>query len=142
MLEDVVAVTAAGKSLRANPSPLQLLALLAPEQRWCRGAEARDADGNPVTFDNTRAAAWDITGALCTLFGWKRACELFRQLDRHIFGRKRLHIFNRCREMNALAALQDYNDDRGTTYEMVVTRLRTMPVWRGPQRCPEKSSGC
>jgi len=112
----------------------QLLALLAPEQHWCRDAEARDELGNPVSFDDTSATAWDLTGALCALFGWKRACELFRQLDRHIFGRKRFHSYHQDCEMNALAALQIYNDDRATTYEMVVAKLRTMPVWRGPQR--------
>ena len=66
----------------------QLLALLEDERRWCRDAEARDADGNSVSFHDATAVAWDITGALCRLFGWRRACELFRQLDRHIHGKR------------------------------------------------------
>jgi hypothetical protein len=111
----------------------RLLALFDREQRWCQNAEAQDEDGNPVTFDDTRATAWDITGAVCLLFGWKRACELFRQLDRHISGQKRDQWLNRQPEIDSLAALQDYNDDSETTYEMIVTQLRTMPVWREPQ---------
>ncbi|MFQ5804821.1 MAG: hypothetical protein ACE5I3_00050 [Phycisphaerae bacterium] len=119
----------------------RLLALFDREQRWCQDAEARDKDGNPVTFDDTRAAAWDITGAVCLLFGWRRACELFRQLDRHISGHKRDGWFNRKPEIDSLAALQDYNDDSETTYEMVVTQVQTMPVWRGPRRGIDDSSG-
>lgn len=119
----------------------RLLALLAREQCWCQNAEARDDDGNPVAFDDTNAAAWDITGAMCLLFGWKRACELFRQLDRHISGEKRDQWFNRKPEIDSLAALQDYNDSSATTYEMVVTQLQTMPVWRGPRQGTDDSPG-
>jgi hypothetical protein len=109
----------------------RLLALFNREQRWCQDAEARDGDGNPVRFDDSGAVAWDITGAMCLLFGWRRACVLFRQFDRHIFGQKRDRWGNRQPEIDSLAALQDYNDDGETTYETVVMHLQTMPVWRG-----------
>jgi hypothetical protein len=33
-----------------------------------------------------------------------------------------------------MAALQDYNDLHETTYELIVARLRTMPVWRGSRQ--------
>ena len=112
----------------------RLLALFSREQRWCQNAEARDGDGNPVVFDDADAAAWDITGGMCLLFGWKRACELFRQLDRHISGEKRDQWFNRKPEIDSLAALQDFNDNDATTYQTVVTQLQTMPVWRGTRR--------
>ena len=118
----------------------RLLALFDRKQSWCQHAEARDQEGNPVTFDDTSAAAWDITGAMCLLFGWKRACTLFRQLDRHISGQKRDHWFNRNPEIDSLAALQDYNDDGETTHAEVVAKLRTMPVWRGPRPCGDDDS--
>jgi len=118
----------------------KLLALFDRKQRWCQDAEARDKAGNAVTFDDTRATAWDITGAICLLFGWRRGCELFRQLDRHISGQKRDHWRNQKPEIDSLAALQDYNDDNETTYEMVVTQLQTMPVWRGERQRRDNSS--
>ncbi len=30
-----------------------------------------------------------------------------------------------------MAALFDFNDDDDTTYEMMIGRLRELPVWRG-----------
>lgn len=112
----------------------RLLALLHDEDRWCQGAEARDHHGDPVRYDDVTAVAWDITGALCFLFGWRRACVLFRQLDRHIFGQQRHGWFEQSPELASMAALQDYNDDDKTTYEMVISRLRTVPVWHGSPR--------
>lgn len=67
----------------------RLVALFAHEGKWCKEAEARNADGAPVTFDADKAVAWDITGALCRLFGWQRACALFEQMSRHIVGYQR-----------------------------------------------------
>jgi hypothetical protein len=129
-----------GETIAMMPDEKErLLALFDGEQRWCQDAEARDRNGNAVPFDDTRAVAWDITGAMCLLFGWRRACQLFCQLDRHISGQKRDGWFNRKPEIDSLAALQDYNDDNETTYEMVLRELRTMPVWRGKQHCTDYS---
>jgi hypothetical protein len=110
----------------------QLLALLDHERRWCRDAEAHDADGDAVRYDDDAAVAWDVTGALCRLFGWQRACVLFRQLDGHING-KRVAIGWPARdaEMDALGALQDFNDRVDMTFDMVRRRIETMPVWHG-----------
>jgi len=119
----------------------RLLALFDRKQRWCQGAEARDAHGAPVAFDDAGATAWDLTGALCLLFGWKRACELFRQLDRHISGQRRGQWHNHRPEIDALVALQDYNDDSQTTYETLLNHLRSMPVWRGPRNGRDDATG-
>ena len=113
----------------------QLLALLDHEGRWCRDAEAHDANGDAVRYDDDAAVAWDVTGALCRLFGWRRACVLFEQLDRHISGR-RVAIGRHAgdAEMDAMRALQDFNDRVDMTFDMMRERIETMPVWHGQPR--------
>ena len=120
----------------------QLLALLDHERRWCRDAEAHDANSDAVHYDDDAAVAWDVTGALCRLFGWQRACVLFRQLDRHING-KRVAIGWRARdgEMHAMGALQDFNDQVDMTFDIVRERIETMPVWHGNARRIGAASG-
>jgi hypothetical protein len=110
----------------------QLLALLKHQGNWCRDAEAHDAGGEPVHYDDPSAVAWDITGALCRLFGWQRACALFRQFDRHVNGRrKEIGWPVRDAEMHAMGALQDFNDQVGMTFEVLRQRIESMPVWHG-----------
>lgn len=113
----------------------QLLELLDHEGKWCQGAEARDANSDAVRYDDDAAVAWDVTGALCRLFGWSRACVLFGQLDRHI-NRKRVALGWPAAdvEMYAMGALQDFNDRIGLTFDMMRERIRTMPVWHGNAR--------
>ena len=106
----------------------KLLALLDNERRWCQGAEARDQQGSPVRYDDLSAVAWDITGAICHLFGWRRACVLFRQLDGHIAGQEPDGRSEPNPEIASMAALQDYNDQNQTTYKTMITQLKTMPV--------------
>lgn len=115
----------------------KLLELLHGEQRWCKDAEARDEHGNAVRYDDESAVAWDLTGATCLLFGWQRACELFRQLDRHITGRRRKHYLRQNLDIASMAALQDFNDLGGTTYDAIAARLSSMPVRRGNRHCVE-----
>ena len=113
----------------------QLLALLDHERKWCRGAEAQDANGDAVSYDDGAAVAWDLTGAMCRLFGWRRACVLFEQLDRHING-KRVAIGwpSGDAEMHAMGALQNFNDQVDMTFDLVRARIDTMPVWHGTAR--------
>jgi hypothetical protein len=120
----------------------QLLALLDHERRWCRDAEAHDANSDAVRYDDDAAVAWDVTGALCRLFGWQRACVLFGQLDRHING-KRVAIGwpERDAEMDAMGALQDFNDQVDMTFDMMRERIETMPVWQGNARRIGPASG-
>lgn len=110
----------------------KLLSLLERGEAWCRNAEATDRSGNGVAYDDETAAAWDISGALCRLFGWRRACVLFGQFDRHIHGK---HAFSGWpipdTEMDAMIALQDFNDRVDTTFEAVRGKIETMPVWQG-----------
>jgi hypothetical protein len=109
----------------------KLLALLGDEGQWCREAEARDRHGDAVRYDDVTAVSWDLTGAICLLFGWRRACELFPQLDRHIIGGKRGPGHRQNPEIDAMVALQDFNDLLETTYDGLVAQLRSMPVRRG-----------
>jgi len=120
----------------------QLLAFLDHERRWCRDAEARDAKSDAVRYDDDAAVAWDVTGALCRLFGWQRACALFVQFDRHING-KRAGIGWPVRdaEMDAMGALQNFNDRVDMTFDMIRERIDTMPVWHGNARRTEGGAG-
>jgi hypothetical protein len=117
-----------GDFVMLEDEKVKLLELLHAERRWCKEAEARDRRGRAVRYDDTTAVAWDLTGAVCLLFGWRRAGELFRQLDRHITGQKRKHRLLRDPTIASMAALQDFNDLRHTTYDEVMTLLRTMSV--------------
>ena len=107
----------------------RLLALFVAREYWCQGAEARDVDGEAVRYDDSTAVAWDITGGMCLLFGWQRACALFRQVGGHILGEGDPRPA-RSPEIESMAALQDYNDRRDTTYKKIIEHLRTMPVRR------------
>ena len=112
----------------------RILHLLSSKSRWCQDAEARDGRGEPVRYDNAAAVAWDLTGALCHLFGWERAMQLFTQLARHLTGRKppagRHWTHPRDPQMAAMAALQDYNDQPVTDYETMMARLAAVPVYQ------------
>ncbi|MGD8452735.1 MAG: hypothetical protein PVJ57_13025 [Phycisphaerae bacterium] len=110
----------------------RLLALLEREASWSQGAEAHGVDGRAVCYDDEAAVAWDLTGALCRLFGWQRACVLFGQFDRHIHGKRSTFTWpKRNAELDAMVALQEYNDRRDTTFTMLRERIESMPVWRG-----------
>ena len=109
----------------------KLLTLVDSERRWCQDAEARDADGNPVRYDDDTAVAWDITGALCHLFGWQRACALFVQFNRHVNGKSKTERWPMGdARIKSMAALQDFNDLASTTFGELRGRIETMRVWQ------------
>ncbi len=101
-------------------------------QRWCQAAEARDERGEPVAFSDHTAVAWDLPGALCRLFGWSRAAELFPALACHV---PRLHPHERgggAGAIDALVALQNWNDDPRTTHADIAALIRILPVSENP----------
>jgi hypothetical protein len=106
----------------------KLLALFETDGCWCQDAEARDAFGAPVKFHDPLATAWDLTGAMCTLFGWTRARALFGQFERHVHKRKRLAGFNRDAAIESMVILQSFNDRSDTTFAVIRNLLETMPV--------------
>lgn len=110
----------------------RLLDLLDQEWKWCKHVEAQDAKATPVQCNDDSATAWDVTGALYRLFGWGRASSLYIQLDRHIHGKRRNSGWPpRNLELEAMVALQEFNDSDDTTFEVMRSRLETMPVWSG-----------
>jgi hypothetical protein len=117
----------------------RILTLFSSKSSWCQEAEARDGRGAAVRHDDVAAIAWDLTGALCHLFGWERALELFPQLARHLTGQKapagRHWTQPRDPQMASMAALQDYNDQSTTTYESLMARLADSPVYQ-PRKAP------
>ena len=112
----------------------RMLALLNSRSSWCQEAEARDRRGEDVRFDDPTAVAWDLTGALCHLFGWERAMQLFSQLARHLTRRKppigRHWTRPQDPQMAAMAALQDYNDQPSTHHRSMMARLMALPVYQ------------
>ena len=112
----------------------ELLAFFENERRWCTEAEALDAYGRPVKFHDPFATAWDVTGAMCYLFGWTRARTLFGQLERHIHKRRRIPGISRDAAIESMVTLQAYNDRPETAFEVLLTLLETMPVWTGVSR--------
>ncbi len=110
----------------------QRLALLDHQRRLSRDAEGRDADRDAVQHDEDAAVAWDVTGALCGLLGWRRACVLFGKLDPHVNGRPvAIGRPTGDAEMHATGALRVFNDKVDVTFETVRERIETMPVWHG-----------
>jgi len=110
----------------------QLLALFDRGERWCQHAEARDRSGQPVSYDDEAAVAWDLTGALCRLFGWPRAGELFCELQRRLDGSRQTAREERRPagpaqdpQMRAMAALQEFNDHAQTNFAAVVALIRS-----------------
>ncbi len=120
----------------------QLLGLLEHPGKWCRNAEALDAGGNGVVYDDDAAVAWDLTGALCRLFGWQRACVLFEQVERHIVGKRRTAGWPlRDTGIEAMKALQEFNDRADTTFDVLRERLEAMPVWNSGNRADGAATG-
>jgi len=117
----------------------EMLSLFDREERWCKGSEARNGQGEPVSYNDESAVAWDLVGGLCHLFGWQRACQLFEQVHRHVAGPSTVR-FRENSDMHAMGALCDYNDALGTTYGMLVATLESMPIWRGGPAIEEEDA--
>lgn len=109
----------------------RLIALFKEERNWCREADATDAEGQSVRYDNEQAVSWDLVGGLCHLFGWKRASQLFGPISRHLTGKKQVMAPVKNQEMTAMTVLLNFNDDTDTTYERLMERLHALPVWHG-----------
>jgi hypothetical protein len=104
-----------------------LLTLFEKESRWCQHVEARDERGRPVHYRDKKAVAWDVVGGMCFLFGWERACALFKEVERHVSGLQRYPTYGDP-EMAAMASLHDFNDKRNTTHNLIMAKLRGVPV--------------
>ena len=105
----------------------ELLTLFEKESRWCQHVEARDERGQPVHYHDKKAVAWDVVGGMCFLFGWERACKLFEPVARHVSGLQRYQAA-RDPEMAAMVFLKDFNDKRDTTHNLIMAKLRGVPV--------------
>lgn len=106
---------------------VQLLALLLDERHWCQSAEARRADRQPVAYSDPETIAWDLTGAVCHWFGWRRACELFIQIDRRPHARAgAARVGNAA--TTAMVSLQSWNDDPRMSHPELLAVLERLPV--------------
>jgi hypothetical protein len=107
----------------------RLIEFFDDEKRWCRGTDATDKRGQLVHYDDEKAVSWDIVGGLCHLFGWKRASRLFEPISRQLTGRHHAVAPMENQEIAAMSALLDFNDDDGTTHDLMMARFRELPVW-------------
>ena len=117
----------------------RLLDLFADEQRWCQHAEAMNQEQDPVRYDDESAAAWDLVGGLCYLFGWPRARQLFGELEGHIVGRPGT-ASDLDADIAAMTALVEFNDARDTTYDKVMATLRELEVRPGRSSSDDRNS--
>jgi len=111
----------------------RLLTLLGSRAQWCWHAEGRDRCGHAVHHHDPAAVAWDLTGAVCVLFGWGRALELFSQMERQLVGRKpaarrAFGLQNSDPQICSMVAVQEFNDHTDTTCELMMARLQAMSV--------------
>ena len=89
--------------------------LLESASKWTRGAQARDADGNPVSPFSSRAVSWSLIGALrrCHQEEWNAARD---KAWSDVLGR-----------FGATMNLGIYNDEVAA-YEDVVALLRRLDL--------------
>lgn len=106
----------------------RLLSLLLDGRRWCQSAEARRADGQAVNYSDPDATAWDLSGAVCHLFGWRRARELFVQIDRQVHVEDGAGPVAGDAAIAAMVGLQRWNDDPGTSHPDLLDLLERLPV--------------
>jgi len=107
---------------------VKLLALFRNESFWCQEAEARNAVGEEVKLNDSCATAWDLTGGLCALFGWERACALYGQIAQHLRAQSDPGVRAEFEAMEAFAVLQEFNDRESTRFADVFSLLESMPV--------------
>lgn len=108
----------------------QLLEFFKDEASWTRDVEARDRSGTPVHYDDPTAVAWDLVGGLCRLFGWRRACTLFGQVQRHVAdGERRSFGWPAAQtDIEAMRSLQEFNDSATTDFNHLYEQLQSMPL--------------
>ncbi len=113
-----------------------LLSTFSIPTKWCKEMEACNGSGDSVSYDDPTAVAWDLTGGLCMLFGWDRAGELFPQLVRYVLNDK-VTVGGPNASIQAMVALQEFNDSPETTHDDLLARIQTIPVWaRGSRTEP------
>jgi hypothetical protein len=110
----------------------ELLALLSDPHHWYQSAEARGADGQAVNHSDPEATAWDLTGAVCPLIGWRRACELFVQIERRLHPPHPAGLDGGDAAISAMIGLQSWNDDPQTSHPQLLTAMARVPVSHRP----------
>ncbi len=113
----------------------KLLELFDDEVRWCQGIDAVNQRGEAVGYDDETAVSWDLVGGLFHLFGQKRGARLCETIARHVVPsderRRTTHYDTRSADIVAMATLLDFNDAEETTHDVLIDRLRGLPVWHG-----------
>lgn len=102
-----------------------MLDLLNSPEKWCHGAEARNADGVPVVSTFPEAASWCLMGAL-----WKTE-ELLEQYDHRVFDLLIDVIDDYTGIINTIVS---FNDSSNTTYEDMRLVLK-----KALEKCQERN---
>lgn len=92
--------------------------LLEKPERWTRGCEARDANGNATWAQSPAAVSWCLMGAKIKLFGWGYDCG---------FAASQLI------EEVGVSGVTEFNDAPGRKHAEVLELLRSA-IERAPVR--------
>lgn len=85
---------------------MKIQKLLNTEKRWCRGAEARDIHGTPVSPQSPEAVQWCLLGAINKCYG-----SYTNDYDK-IFDRLR----NTIEAPRKIFGVANFNDRASTTF--------------------------
>lgn len=113
----------------------KLLTLFDGPTKWCQHVEAQNVQGEAVRYDDDDAIAWDLTGGICRLFGWERACKLFGQVAKQLNSATKRQTWPvRDQSMDAMKVLQEFNDGDGMSFDRLRSTLEAMPIWNAGSR--------
>ncbi len=88
------------------------LEIMRDPSRWCRGALARDRDGRGVSYKSADACSFCIVGAIALAYPDRETCD-----------RVTMKVGKVVRGLYKRPALTTFNNDPGTTFEMVQKAL-------------------
>lgn len=96
--------------------------MLRKHGQWCRGTEARDDSNEACQYDDKRAIAFSLDGALFRVLGPHRALEEIGAFTAHMTQTPIERFPHPKGTGRALRAIMDYNDGE-TTFKELTDRL-------------------
>lgn len=115
--------------------------MIADPEQWCKGAGARNRDGEPVMPNSRFACQWSTTGALVATTGHRE--EILRaayiEMEKHVpagfidvMNAHNRDVLSAHQWLRASKAITAYEDDKQTTHADVVAVLdKTIDATRG-----------
>lgn len=108
---------------------LEVIRLLRVREQWCQGMEARRVGRHHCHYDDPRAVAWSLDGALFKVLGPARAMQAMPAFAAHVLDAVPIARDDpKDAQFDALRALKDYNDGPDVKYSVFTARLQSLPV--------------